>query len=606
MALENKITEFNEYFIGMVLDFDITTRKIAAHIPKLMPAITSESAYSLSAPTSTNANINNTEFSPTIKTRNSFWVSAWNVDSPMPKVGSKIAIFFIDGNPKTGYWVPFNANGLYDVIDEEKYRELYTMQVGDRQIIINEQDKVQFTIPNSVNVVYNEENKTKRINLIFTENYIISDSQPIVPFDGMMWYNSDSGVLSVYKNLLFRPIIINSDTGYEAKKSFTKIFTYNDITAAWLRIAQLDPYVHKFNNATFDINTYNIKDDEVIPMSSSTILLTTDFRNNTIPYSIRTLYNENQGYLRTISNEMARAIYSAGNSIFRYFSHSSYYNSSDFRYYSNTSISLTAYHAIPFPLDFSKITSNTLYGIKTLSNVLLEEIILPATIRGFSENSLYYCYSLHTIICQTITPPVFPFSNTRDLMALKHIYVPASQLSWYGPISISLRSTPPTAYWLGQLYKNTSTGLWNTGVILPVSQPPIPVEGSKWFNETTDKLFTYSSGSWDAGISLPTTQPSSPADGAQWFQESTNKLFTYSFFLNSGIMKYSLGNIWVEQLNTFTSSSTAPSTIPSSIGDYHLNTSTRELYVGVQGGVDGYKVADGWCYFASIIEEIPV
>ena len=61
-----------------------------------------------------------------------------------------------------------------------------------------------------------------------------------------------------------------------------------------------------------------------------------------------------------------------------------------------------------------------------------------------------------------------------------------------------------------------------------VTEFPIPEEGSKWFNESTNTLYTYTSGDWDAGTVLPTTQPESPEEGTRWFNESTNKLFTYT------------------------------------------------------------------------------
>lgn len=607
MALENKITKLNDYFIGSVLEFDLITRKVAAHIPKLMPAISNDSPYSLESPTSSSVNISGVEYSNTITTRNSFWVSSWNVDNPMPTVGSKVAIFFIDGNPKNGFWVPFNSNGMYDVVDSEKYKELYTLQIGDRTVTINEEDKVQFTIPNSVSVVYNEEDKTKRINLIFTENYIISDTAPAIPFDGMMWYNSETKILSIYKDLVFRPIITEADENFETTRSITKIFSYNDITAAWLRIAELDPYIHRFNNAILDINTYNKIDGKLIPMSSSIVQLTSDFQNKSIPYSINALYNVNQGYLPILSDEMARITYPAASIYLRIGLFSSTSSSLSVRtVVFDRSLSLTAYHAIPFSLDFTKETYSLSTSVKNLSNVLLEEVVLPATIKAFHENALIYCYSLKSLTCEAVIPPIFPFKNTRDLLLLEHIYVPETQLTWKYLDNIAFRSSHLSSIFPGSLYVNTSTGLWDQGVSVPVAQPGAPIEGSMWFDESNDTLFVYTSGTWDTGTVLPVAQPSSPANGARWFNETTDKLYTYSFFLNQGLMELiSLDPItWVEKTNV-TTGLIAPETPPITEGDYYIDTSSSKVYIAVLGGVEGYQKANGWSYFASIISSIP-
>jgi hypothetical protein len=49
---------------------------------------------------------------------------------------------------------------------------------------------------------------------------------------------------------------------------------------------------------------------------------------------------------------------------------------------------------------------------------------------------------------------------------------------------------------------------WNSGSVIPVSQPGSPSTGNQWFNEETNKLYTYGESSWDGGVTLAVSQPS--------------------------------------------------------------------------------------------------
>jgi len=56
---------------------------------------------------------------------------------------------------------------------------------------------------------------------------------------------------------------------------------------------------------------------------------------------------------------------------------------------------------------------------------------------------------------------------------------------------------------------------------------PIPVADDMWFDEATNKLYTFGSTDWDAGVDTPTAQPGSPVTGDKWFDEAANTLYTY-------------------------------------------------------------------------------
>jgi hypothetical protein len=71
MAIENNVANFNGFFIADVLAVDKTKRRLAVHIPKLMPGIANGAdARSADIPTSSNTIVDGINFSQTIKIRN--------------------------------------------------------------------------------------------------------------------------------------------------------------------------------------------------------------------------------------------------------------------------------------------------------------------------------------------------------------------------------------------------------------------------------------------------------------------------------------------------------------------------------------------------------
>lgn len=77
-------------------------------------------------------------------------------------------------------------------------------------------------------------------------------------------------------------------------------------------------------------------------------------------------------------------------------------------------------------------------------------------------------------------------------------------------------------------------GRWDEGVVLPVAEFTIGVQfGDRYFNETTNKLHTYTGIEWDDGIVIPTTAPTdvgiNTPGGTMWFDEAFNTLYTWIF-----------------------------------------------------------------------------
>jgi len=77
---------------------------------------------------------------------------------------------------------------------------------------------------------------------------------------------------------------------------------------------------------------------------------------------------------------------------------------------------------------------------------------------------------------------------------------------------------------------------WNSGVSITTATiaPEDPDIGDQYFNETTNKLFTYTEDLEWSGVVLPVEQPQDPTFGTRWFDETTDKLFTYVNTLATG------------------------------------------------------------------------
>jgi hypothetical protein len=211
MAIENNNPNFSGYFIADVLEVDRSERRVSVYIPKFMPGMPGGSQISSSIITTTNPNITGLNYNTTIKVRNSIWVYPWNFDDPLPKVGSKVAVFFMDGNPKTGYWEKFNPNNNYEVIDDERYPKLLDLNFSGSSVTVNTDDNLTIEFPSNYTSVYNEDGKNKTIRVLQRENYVVSEEEPSDPFNGLMWFKESTQDAFIYKNGTFKRIIFEED-----------------------------------------------------------------------------------------------------------------------------------------------------------------------------------------------------------------------------------------------------------------------------------------------------------------------------------------------------------------------------------------------------------
>ena len=107
-----------------------------------------------------------------IKLSSTITAKAVNVEEPLPTIGSKVIIKFLENSPQYCYWSKFNMNFDYDVIPEEKYARQFYLKVGDKEIPVHRDDKIIFDIGDENEVVIlNPENKEKTFRILNSINY---------------------------------------------------------------------------------------------------------------------------------------------------------------------------------------------------------------------------------------------------------------------------------------------------------------------------------------------------------------------------------------------------------------------------------------------------
>lgn len=156
-----------ELYIGTVYSINVNTREIEVYIPKLMPAI-AEGGKSVEYMTNLGSSnsMNTINYSEHVTIKNTMKVSAYDLEEPMPKVGSKVAVYFLEGNIRFPYWKKFNMHGEYKVIDEEKYPRRAYLQIGDKTVQIDNDDLIQVILPENYDVVLEKSEKTKIFRLL--------------------------------------------------------------------------------------------------------------------------------------------------------------------------------------------------------------------------------------------------------------------------------------------------------------------------------------------------------------------------------------------------------------------------------------------------------
>lgn len=154
------IDSFEGSFIGTVVGYDTATREVDVFIPKLMPGIP-DGQKNIKTKTNLGNNSIKIKYNANITLSSSIRVKAENADDPLPNIGSKVSIYFLEGQFRWGYWKKFNPNGDYEVIEEEKYAKLYTIRIGEKEVLVEEEDSVEIELPDGFDVILTEDRKNK-------------------------------------------------------------------------------------------------------------------------------------------------------------------------------------------------------------------------------------------------------------------------------------------------------------------------------------------------------------------------------------------------------------------------------------------------------------
>lgn len=176
IEFENNNTKLTETYIGIVLDINKEKRYCYVFIPRLMMGLPDNIIVNNEYPIENFNIINKTELNlaKSITKTNVLKVYSEDIEEPMPLKGSLVQIYFLDGNPRYGYWEKFNPNGKYQVIEEERYPKRFTIQLNNKIIEVNDTDTLKINIPEDYKITYEENEKIKTINIL--DNKELSNS----------------------------------------------------------------------------------------------------------------------------------------------------------------------------------------------------------------------------------------------------------------------------------------------------------------------------------------------------------------------------------------------------------------------------------------------
>lgn len=163
------IDGFSDTYIGIVCGYDINTRELDVFIPKLMPAIP-ENRENVSVKTNLGmvSSLYNIKYNPQIILTSTIKVRAEDMSAELPKVGSRVEVYFLEGNPLYPCWSCWNYNGDYEIIDEEKYPKYFSLKIGGMVVDVNKDDVIEINVPEKYEVLQakDDDQKHKVFNLV--------------------------------------------------------------------------------------------------------------------------------------------------------------------------------------------------------------------------------------------------------------------------------------------------------------------------------------------------------------------------------------------------------------------------------------------------------
>lgn len=195
------VSEFN-YCVGTVYGYNKLTREVEVYIPKLMPGIP-EGQPEKEIVTDTSHMDIDINYRTKLKTASTITAKAKNRNDPMPDIGSKVMIFFIDENILYPIWESMNYANEYKVIDEEKYKKLYKLKIGEFETDVYEDDIITINLPDEFEIIkdFNNKNKTFNIKYADTNSNRIEDIENIIGLRTSFFKGQKISANGIYKDL---------------------------------------------------------------------------------------------------------------------------------------------------------------------------------------------------------------------------------------------------------------------------------------------------------------------------------------------------------------------------------------------------------------------
>ena len=293
------IFTFKDLYIGTVMKLDKENRKIGVYIPKLMSAMYSGDVSEYSVPT--NNGLQDISFSTNInksvKKINYFWVRPWYKNKGLPEIGSKVAIWFIDGNITLGFCKEFDPNGDYSVIPEESHENILSLNINNNKENIFTNSNINIDLPNYFNIITKIDDD-KNVTFSLQENYNFYEGNSLIDainnLQKSVKYLTDKTVETFNTTLTsLNSIITSSD---ELSIKLKTLFSQNKSRVLTLLSSQnnlLDSdayYSYGFklltllNDTYTSYTNYTTKYNELDENNKSKLSLSTELFNNNIEY----------------------------------------------------------------------------------------------------------------------------------------------------------------------------------------------------------------------------------------------------------------------------------------------------------------------------------
>jgi hypothetical protein len=566
MNIENKVLDFEEYFVGTVVDYNQKTRMVSAFIPKIMPGIANGRGFSSTVATTTGTTkiTGLTDYNSVITLRNSLWLKPLDWNEPLPKPGSKVLIYFIDGNPKLGFWIPFNPNNDYTVIDQEKYKNLFRLNIQDKMINVTDSDIIQINFPDSFKSIYSENDKHKTISLNRREDYLITNLEPIEPHNGTIWFSPDSGELKIFIQGEFKKLALEEQV-LEIRENLTAFVDGE----RWVDIPNKKLYIYNgelwIGEDIYTEKPIDYSDGESWVDPETGVIYTYDLSlNEWIPGDVAyltdlTIYKENDKWINLNTYEVqefdSNNIWvSLGNSSLsepiQYQEGDSWFDSSTYSLYIYSNGSWTLQQVLPttIPSDpeegelWYNVDDDEIFVFNGESWVELQisrtepiEYILGDMWYDVVNNILYTFDGSNWNDGETpyTEDPILYKDNDKWINLDTYEVNNLSGSTW---ISLGTAySNEPIQYQEGDFWFDTTSytlynftgGLWDSGIVIPTIKPVSPLENDFWYDEAdSDILFIYSGTEWfDSQVSR--VAPINYISGDMWYDLENNILYTF-------------------------------------------------------------------------------